>query len=321
MKADINLLRVFVAVFDSRSVSRASIDLGISQPSASAALARLRKVVGDPLFVRSSHGVLPTPRAQESIGTAREVLDRVDRDFFRLQSFDPSSVEDEFTLCLSDAGEMVFLPKLIAAVRKQAPGARFRSLSLRPDDLKQCMESGEVSLAIGSFPDLKRHTHVQQRLFTHDFICLLGKHNPIKGKRMTLAQFVGAEHAVVHAEGRSREIFEQELARRGIHRRVVLHAAHFTSIPFIIERSNLIVTVPSPAGLAFSRMKNIRLMSPPLEVPRVDVKQYWHTRFHSDPRHQWLRSMVFQVFREEDVAPHKAVRPTQQQRMVHHLRS
>ena len=296
--SDLNLLRIFVAIFDTRSVSRAAIKLRVSQPSVSTALQRLRSEVGDPLFVRTSHGVLPTPRAEQSINTARQALDRVDRDFFRLQSFKPSTMDDEFTFCLSDAGEMVFLPRIIEEVRKQAPRVRFRSLSLRPSDMEQSLESGEVDLAVGYFPDLRRHTHVQQRLFSHDFVCLVSKHHRIKGRRITLAEFLAAEHAVVHSEGRTREVFEQVLAKRGIQRKVVLHSAHFTSIPFIVQKSDLIVTIPTPAAQAFAQMKGIRLMAPPLELPRVTVKQYWHTRFNSDPKHRWLRSIVFKLFHQ-----------------------
>jgi DNA-binding transcriptional LysR family regulator len=115
---------------------------------------------------------------------------------------------------------------------------------------------------------------------------------------MTLAEFLAAEHPVVHSEGRSREVFEQVLEKRGIQRKVVLHASHFTSIPFIVQKSNLIVTVPSPAAVAFAQMEGIRLMEPPLQLPKVAVKQYWHTRFNSDPRHRWPRSIVFGLFHQ-----------------------
>jgi DNA-binding transcriptional LysR family regulator len=298
MSFDLNLLRTFVAIFEELSVSRAAAKLGVSQPSVSAALQRLRLEAGDQLFVRSSHGVLPTPRAEQAIDTAREVLDRIDREFFRPRKFEPSTLDAEFTLCLSDAGEMVFLPKIIEEVRRKAPKARFRSLSLRPSDIEQSLESGEADLAVGYFPDLKRHSHFQQRLFTHDFVCLVGWHHRIKGQRMTLSEFLAAEHAVVHSEGRSREVFEQMLAKSGIQRKVVLHSAHFTSIPFIVQKSDLVVTVPSPAGLAFSQMEGIRLIAPPFDLPRVIVKQYWHTRFNSDPKHRWLRSIVFKLFHQ-----------------------
>lgn len=298
MRRDLNLLRVFVAVFDTRSVSRAAVKLGVSQASVSAALGRLRNEVGDPLFVRSAHGVLPTPHALRGIDTARQTLERADREFFKLQSFEPSASEDEFKFCLSDAGEMVFLPRIIQEVRKQAPKARFRSISLQPTALQQAMESGEVDLAIGYFPDLKLHTHVQQRLFSYEFICLVNRRHRIKRQRITLAEFLAAEHAVVHSEGRSREVFEQVLARRRIQRKVILHASHFTSIPFIVQESDLIVTVPAPAGVAFAQMKDIRLIAPPIELPKVSVKQYWHVRFNSDPKHRWLRSIVFRLFHE-----------------------
>jgi DNA-binding transcriptional LysR family regulator len=141
---DLNLLRVFVAIFDAQSVSRAAVKLGVRQPSVSVALYRLRSEVGAPLFVRTSHRVLPTPRAQQAINTAREVLDRVESGFFCVESFDPAMVDKEFTFCLSDAGEMVFLPILIEESRRQAPKIRFRSLSLRPVDIERSLAFDEA---------------------------------------------------------------------------------------------------------------------------------------------------------------------------------
>jgi len=164
--------------------------------------------------------------------------------------------------------------------------------------LRYGLETGGIALAIGYFPDFVRGNFYQQRLFAHQFTCLLRADHPIKGRQLTQKQFLELQHVSVRAEGRSQELFEQFLLSKGIEREVVLFTPHFMSLPMIIARSNLAATVPHAIGIYYSRpLANIKMMSlPMLDVPQIIRRQYWHRRFHKDPRNQWLRKLMSELF-------------------------
>ncbi len=294
---DLNLLRVVVALYDARSVSRAAQHLGISQPAVSTALGRLRRAFGDPLFVKTAQGMSPTARSHALAAAAREALARIASDVLSESAFDPATTTRAFTLALSDVGEMVFLPRILERLRQQAPQAALRSVSPPPAQIEHGLESGEIDLAIGYFPDLKSSAFYQQRLLTHRFVCLLRADHPIRASRLTPEQFLALGHAVVRAEGRSQEIFEKYLARRKIARRIVLSTPHFMSIPTVIGKSDLVVTLPHAIGLFFSQTgANIRIVEPPYALPRIELRQHWHRNAHHDPKNKWLRRLVAALF-------------------------
>jgi len=293
---DLNLLPVVLAIAEEQSVSRAAQRLGWSQPKVSIALNKLRKSLNDPLFVRGSHGMTPTPRALALIAPTRDILTRVRDNLLARESFDPATSGRRFTFALSDISEMTILPKLLAHLRRHAPGVTVRSVTLPPAQIATGLEEGDIDLAIGYFPDLKARNFFQQRLFAHTFICLVNSSHRIRNKHMSMDEFLSAGHAVVSAEGRSQEIVEQLLVKNKIERRVVLSTPHFMSIPFIIAATDLVVTVPYAVGESFAGTAGIRLVQPPLEIPKFDLKQHWHRRYHKDAESMWIRSVVAKLF-------------------------
>jgi DNA-binding transcriptional LysR family regulator len=301
---DLNLLRVLAVVADKRSVSAAAVELHRSQPSVSSALGRLRAFFGDPLFVRSGNKMQPTPRMLEIIGPVRDVLASVGANIVASPSFDPAARNAEIVLALSDVGEVVFLPKLLPELRRLAPRTDIRSVSLPAADVANGLEAGTIDLAIGYFPNLKQHNFFQQSLFSDTFTCLIRADHPVKSPRLSLRQFMRLEHAVIRAESRTEEVIERFLVRKRIRRRVVLTTPHFASVPPIIERSDLIVTVPEPLALYFSTVSSrVRCVKPPFDPPRIGLKQFWHRRYHHDARNRWLRNLICARFQEEARQP------------------
>lgn len=300
-RLDLNLLPIAVALYEERGVSRTATRLGMSQPAVSAALAKLRKAFGDPLFIRCGRGMEPTPRAHALITPAREVLSRVDRDVLSALTFDAATARTTFTLALSDVGEMVFLPRILERLQRLAPASAVRSVSPPPSELRAGLESGAIDLAVGYFPDLDSSNFFQQRLFTHHFCCLLRADHPAARKRLSLKQFLALKHVAVRAAGRSQELFHRFLARKKIHPQVVLTTPHFMSLPAIIRRSDLIATVPHAIGMSLSESwTNIKVVLPPfLDAPHIELKQHWHRKMHHDPRNQWLRGLISQRFNQE----------------------
>jgi DNA-binding transcriptional LysR family regulator len=298
---DLNLLYVLVALENKRSVSAAAVSLGKSQPSVSAALAKLRGFFADPLFVRSGNSMQPTPRAAALIDAARQVLERVGTDIVSTPTFDPRTTRQTINIALSDVGEVVFLPALLKDLRRLAPHALVRSVSLPAADVASGLESGSIDLAIGYFPDLRKSNFFQQVLFTDTFASLVRLDHPVTARKLTLKQYLELEHAVVHAESRTEEVMERYLARKKIHRKVVLSTPHFASAPIIVAQSDLIVTVPEPLARYFARASaNLRAIGLPFDAPRIQLKQFWHRKFHHDQRNTWLRGRVCALFQRKD---------------------
>lgn len=295
-KIDLNLLVVFEMLLRLQSVTRAAEALEMSQPAMSLALKRLRKMFADPLFVRGSHGLSPTPRAEQLAVAVQHVLDQIKNDVLRQPEFDPTTTECTFTVNMADVGELVFLPQLHARFSAVAPEANIRTVSTPPAQLAEALQSGEVDLAVGYFPGLQGAAIYQQRLFSHSFVCILRKDHPLSGGQITKKQFLDAHHAVVHQEGKSHEVFEEALAAQGMHRRIVLRIPHFLAIPLLLAESDLIVTVPYAIGVSFARMANLKMLRPPIHVAPAEVKQHWHVRFHHDPANRWLRGLVEELF-------------------------
>ncbi len=296
---DLNLIPYLVAMDDARNVSRAAERLGVSQPRVSTALGRLREYFNDPLFVRTSRGMEPTPRALALVPAARDALVRIEKGMLDAEAFDPATSTHTFSIALSDVGEIVFLPRLLQLFAQRAPHANLRSVSVPPGQVERGLESGDIDLAIGYFPDLGGNNFFQQRLFTHRFICLMRSDHPLARTKLSIEQFLTLGHAVVRAEGRSQEVLEQFLEKKRLRRRAVLETPHFMSLPFILTRTDLIATVPHAIGFAYVKEHaSITLVEPPLVLPRFDLKQHWHRKYHNAPRGEWLRGVVAGLFND-----------------------
>jgi len=297
---DLNLLPVLVAIHENGSVSAAAQHLGMSQPSVSNALAKLRQRYGDPLFHRAGHGMKPTPRLRALIQPLRDALTSMDDTFAVESGFEPRTTRRTFTFAMSDLGETVFVPRILERLRKLAPKAMVRSVAASATQIERGLETGEIDLAVGYFPDLREKSFLEKHLFFHHFVCLLRADHPITAGTLSMSQFLGLEHAVVYGAGRTVEIFERYLRAKKLHRRVVLETPHFLSIPAIISRSDLVVTVPHAVGTFVKDLHmNIRIAQPPMRTPKIDLKMHWHRNFQRDAKNRWLRDVVADLFTDE----------------------
>ena len=297
---DLNLLPVLIKIYEHGSVSAAAAQLGMSQSAISGALAKLRQHYNDPLFHRVGHGMRPTTRMLALIDPLRESLQRVEDTLNTEQEFIPATTATTFTFAMSDLGEMVFMPKILSHIRSLAPGASLRSVAASAAHIERGLETGEIDLAVGYFPDLRDKAFMEQHLFFHQFACLLRANHPITATTLSMAQFLSVEHAVVSGAGRTYEIFERYLRSKKVQRRVALETPHFMSIPFVISQSDLIVTVPHAVGIFVKRVHmNIRIAQPPMRTPRIDLKMHWHRNFQRDPKNRWLREIVASLFTDE----------------------
>ncbi len=296
---DLNLLRLVVELHASGKVSKAAEALQLSQPATSLALGRLRRMLGDPLFVRGAGGMLPTPRCEEVVAAAKQALALIDNAIDTPAVFDPQTAQRTFLVTLSDIGEMVFLPRLMAHLACVAPKCNVKSKALTAHELPEELASGSTELAIGFFPDLERPGFYMQRLFEHGFVCLVRKDHPrVTGSKVSLPVFLDLPHAVVEPEGRSHELFEQLLKSKGLSRRVQLNIPHFMSVPAIIAATDMIVTVPHAIASYFLSREELRMVQPPINTESYALKQHWHARLNTDPALKWLRGEVAGILSE-----------------------
>jgi DNA-binding transcriptional LysR family regulator len=295
---DLNLIVVFDAMFKHRNVTRAGEALGLSQPAMSAAVARLRTLLDDPLFVRSGTEMNPTPRAEALSKTIRQIVQTIETDILQPSAFDARSSERSFTLLTPDIAEMNFLPRLLSHLAAHAPRVSLKTLAMPRHAAASALEAGAAELAIGYFPDLQKAGFFQQRLIRSTHVCLLRKEHASIGRKLSMKQFLEASHAVVKPDGRE-HVFEQFLQKKGISRRVVVELSHFMSLLPIVENSELIATVPRDLAEFFVRHGEVRIVDTPMKSPVIDVHLFWHLRYQKDPAHSWLRKVIFDLFRPE----------------------
>jgi DNA-binding transcriptional LysR family regulator len=300
---DLNLLVVFNALLKSRSVSGAARTLKMSQPATSFALNRLRKMFGEPLFVRTSRGIHPTPYAESLSAPLEAILDRIRSDLLQQPTFDPATEQRSVTFNMQDIGELVFLPRILARLNQIAPGLQLRTVNLPAPLIEPALRSGDVDIALGHFPDLDAATLFQQRLFSHSFVCIVRADHPTIEDQMTRRQFLDGQHAVVHPAGHMNDSLEAELQAQGLMRKVSVRIEHFLAVPTILSQSNLIFTVPYAIGEGLAKLADIKLVKPPFKAkPRI-IRQHWHTRFQHDGANRWLRSMVAELFMDPPTRP------------------
>ena len=242
---DLNLLVVFEALMETRSVSKAGERLQLSQPSMSHALSKMRKAFDDPMFVRVKNEMQPTAKALEVAEPIRQALELARRQIFSKVALDLRTSSRLFTICMTDVGETCYLPMVINAVRRQAPCVRLRTVSPIVEKLEEGLESGGVDLAIGYFPDIKNGGVFQQRLLRNSgFMCITGNKEFAARGELDLASFQSALHVAVRTEGRSQEVIEKAMAAMGIHRNVVATIPHYLGLLTIIPQTGLTAIIP-----------------------------------------------------------------------------
>jgi DNA-binding transcriptional LysR family regulator len=290
---DLRLLRIFDAMHANRHVTRAAEELGLSQPTISIGLGKLREQFGDPLFVRTSDGMLPTSRADALIGPIRDVLHSV-RSICEVEAaFEPVSATRKFCICMTDASHITLLPRILAAVRKAAPGVTLEAARI-DEVMPQALQSGEADLALGLIPSLETGFY-QQTLFRQDFICLTGPRHPRVKASLTLAQYQAEEHIGI-VSGTGQQLLEEAVKKFGIERRIVLRLPGFLGLAAILAASDLIVTLPRHIGETLAALGGLRVHACPFPIPPFFVKQHWHARYHHDTANRWLRGLCATLF-------------------------
>lgn len=304
-KIDLNLLVAFDALMQDGNLTRAGFRLGISQPSMSHALGKLRKLWSDPLFVRIPNGMEPTPFARQIAPSVREGLALLQGAVAMSADFDAKSCNRTFQILMSDIGAMVYLPALITELKRIAPDVNLRILQLPRESYQEAFASGVADLAIGYLPALRAGFY-QQRLFEDSYVCIAREGHPRVRNELTLAQFTQESHILVEPAGSrynnasqqssTTTFIERVLAEAGMTRRVALRVPHFMVVPGIVQSTDLLATLPGSVVSHMKPMPKVQLLRFPIATPSFKVRQFWHQRNHHDVANQWLRRIIAELF-------------------------
>jgi DNA-binding transcriptional LysR family regulator len=293
---DLNLLVIFDAMARLRSVNRTAEAVGLSQPAASAALARLRALFDDPLFVRTGAQMKPTPRALELAPAVHRVVEAIQSEILQPTVFDPRRAERSFTLLTPDIGEVAFLPGVLRRLRHEAPLVKLVASAKPREAAAEALESGEADLAVGFFPDLQKAGFFQQGLFKTSYACITCAKAGPRVDKMTLKQYLLARHVVVRPDGRE-HLLDRYLETKGWRRHVTLELSHFMSLLALLPGTDLVATVPDDIATVTGRHIPLRRIALPFKPPVIDVHQFWHRRMQHDPANRWLRGVFYEVNR------------------------
>jgi DNA-binding transcriptional LysR family regulator len=277
------------------SFSAAAHRIGLSQSAASHALAKLRQQLGDPLFTRTRDGLKPTPYGERLGKAASEAMDLLVEGLAANRTFDPSTTTRQFTFYLSDVGQMVLLPLLLNAVQKEAPGLTLCSVPVPVDDPAAPMISGEVDLAVGYFTNLTTGFH-QTLLFRERFVCIVRADHPAFQSGMTLEAFKEVRHAVSDATGMAHGFIDQFLAKHQVDRKQALRVPGFQVLPLIVANSDLLAFIPARLAASVVAHIPIKIFQPPVHIPPLDIRMFWHERYNNDPANCWMRRILVNLY-------------------------
>lgn len=278
------------------NLTDAAKQAGLTQPAASHALARLRRDLGDPIFVRTSEGMRPTPYGVRLSEAVQAALRALHNELERELAFDPKTSTRTFNVFMSDVGQLLWLPKLLAQLAEEAPGVVVR-VRYPPTKAPHLMlEAGEVDLAVGSFTAFTSGC-MQRRVYQSQYVCIVRKDHPAFLRGMTLEAFRTVPHAFADATGYVHEVLDRWLARHKLSRQVKLYVPHYLVLPLVIARSDMLAIVASRVAELFADTLPLKIMPLPTKAPSYDIKLIWHERFHRDPANRWLRDFVVKTLR------------------------
>jgi len=293
---DLNLLRVFDALFRERSVTRAGERVGLSQPAVSAALNRLRHACDDQLFIRHGNDMVPTPRAEGLADPIRTALEQIERTLAGEERFDPMQAERTFTLLGADFFSSHFIPKLAARLQGAAPRVVLRFFDSARGDVERLLRDDLIDVALERPLDLPEWVS-REMFFTSPFVIIAARNHPDMtgtkpGGRLPVELFCRLPHAIRSIDGTMRGMVDDTLERAGHSRRVVLAVPHFQSVAAAVAQSSMIAAVPVQFARAVAEDMGLATYEPPIEIPAPTMQIYWHQRHDKNPAHIWLRQQI-----------------------------
>ncbi|PZD70481.1 Nodulation protein D 2 [Acaryochloris thomasi RCC1774] len=293
IEIDLNLLVVFDAVMAELNVTRAAEKLSTTQPAVSKALNRLRRAFKDDLFIKVPSGVKPTPKAIAIWTPIRNGLADI-RQVTQPTLFDPATSTLTFTIALNDYMASLFALPLVQQLSQEAPGINLRFVPSMNIDAPALLEQSEIDLAMGALFASKPRLQ-SQTLFTDHYVCAMRKQHPLTKRKLTLDQFVRADHLLITLTGEATGFIDRILREKGLQRRIMLTVNQFSLAPAILANSDLIAAINYRSVQHSHFAKALHLTELPLDHDPIHVRMMWHDRKQRDTAHEWLRSLIVEL--------------------------
>ncbi|MCJ2087695.1 LysR family transcriptional regulator [Methylobacterium sp. E-005] len=296
-RIDLNLLVALDALLDERSVTRAAARIGIGQSAMSSSLARLRRLFDDELLTRSPDGMRPTPRALKLAEPLRATLRQVQALVHREEQFDPATVARSFTISLPDSVEVLLGPRLIAQLRREAPGIRLLLRSVERARILDELDADRVDIAIGLFSEGQVH-HKQRLLYRDSYVvlfnaALIGLQPPIG-----LDDYLRFPHVLTSLRETAHGVVDDALALIGRSRTLAVTTPRFLVVPFLVRAAPVIATMHARLATSFASALSLSVSPVPVELEDVAVSMLWHASYDRDPAHRWLRDLLVRLAHE-----------------------
>lgn len=296
---DLNLLRVFLAIWDLRSLTAAGDRLGLTQPAVSHALRRLRMLFDDPLFVRTPGGMLPTDAAHRLYPPLTQAFSIINLAVQQLASFDPATAQRVFRVSMSDMSEFYFLPPLLAMLDRSAPGVRIDIANVPVESVSAAMRAGEVDLALGYVPGLDAGC-VSERLFVDEHVCVVRAGHPLRKRKPGREDLASLRYIYASTNATGHRMVQQWLEELNFKREIVLRLPHFVVAPEIVAHTDLAVIFPRSIAERFNRNHAFRILPLPFALPPIEIQLHSHTQFTADPGIAWLRDAICEMFQQPE---------------------
>ena len=300
-KIELYLVRVLYTVISERSVSKAALRLATTQPAVSAQLKRLRELTGDPLLVRSGHGMAPTEVALQLLEPASAILREADALFgLRRRGFEPATSTTTFRIAASDYLDPLFLPELVGRLKSAAPGVRLDILPLTAEfDYRKSLSRGDVDLVVGNWLEPPGELHLG-RLISDEIVCLVADDHPAarNPRTWTIERYLGAEHiapSALHPGWHS--VIDEHLASLGHTRDIAVRSPHFGLTPLMVAQSRLVLTTGRLFCSRYVEQYALKIVKCPITFPPLTYYQLWHDLTHNAAANRWLREQVRDVAR------------------------
>jgi DNA-binding transcriptional LysR family regulator len=295
---DLRELRVLDVLLRECSITRTAQALETTQPAVSKTLRRLREQFADPLIVRDGHAMRPTAKALEMAAQLRALLDAADGLRAEALGFEPGTSDRMFSLLLTDVGMIRFLPPLISAVAATAPGVRLRAVPLDSREFGLKLETGEADLALGAFPHAAGYLR-RQRLFSDGYLSVMRKRHPRLAKARSRAGFLDERHILITASetghaahGEAQRALIAEIAPSN----VLLRVPSFIAGAIVASQTDGVATLPANLADSIAGPLGLVAFKTPVALPRIEIAQFWHERYHRDAAHRWIRAKTFELF-------------------------
>jgi DNA-binding transcriptional LysR family regulator len=294
---DLNLLTAFEVLLAERNVTRAARRLGVTQPAMSNSLRRLRTLLGDPLFVRTSEGMSPTPRALTIGPQIISGLESIRRSI-NATGFDPKSSAARFAIATLDYLEALYLPALLERMICSGPDIKLRIQRLPTlfEVPQLALETGDLDCALGLFPQpmTPQSSLHSQILGQDDWVCIARRGHPTFRRRLSLKEYATLKHlAIIYPDADiGAGMVDRHLVARGLTRKCPLALPHFITTPFHVARTDCVSTVPRRVAAYYSKILPLQVADVPLELPPINIGLVWHARVEGDVAHRWLRKMI-----------------------------